>query len=119
MSPTDITMHELADELNVEPPVLFGCNASEVVFIMTVSPLLALPILVLTWVLTDFFVAVLIFALCLATFVYAVLRYIQRLKNGRPDGYYLTQLLVLKRKYWPDGSLVNISSRWDNRRSLS
>ncbi len=111
-------MPELADELNFQPAVLFGCTASEIATIITVVPLALLPVLIGVWIMFEFFIAVTVYAVAVALTAFFMMRRLQSVKNGRPKGYYQSRWLAIKRRVWPDGSLINTTKRWDKRRSI-
>jgi len=85
----------LADRLNVEPAIFKGCSSSELGVIVGVAALVWLPVSLL---LTDLLDAVTMgFGLAGVGVVGTVImmaNLFQRLKRGRPDGYYQQQVSI-------------------------
>ena len=105
----------LADRLNVEPAIFKGCSSSELGIIVGVAALVWLPV---TLLLTDLMGAVTMgFGLAGVGVVGTVIvmaSVFQRLKRGRPDGYYQQQVSI----WFSDHGLrrapfVRRSGAWD------
>ena len=89
------TDHILADRLNVEPAIFKGCSSSELGVIVAVAIIVWLPLSVLlAWMLgaPSMGLGMAGIAIVLTVFITAVV--FQRVKRGRPDGYYQQQFII-------------------------
>ena len=86
--------HEiLADRLNAEPAIFKGCSSSELGLIVGVSILLWLPLsLLLAWFLGAITLGFGIAGIGVVATVVICATLFQRVKRGRPDGYYQQQI---------------------------
>lgn len=82
----------LADRLNVEPAIFKGCSSSELGIIVTLAVLLWLPLSVLlAWAMGAPSMGLGIAGMAIVGTVVVTASVFQRLKRGRPDGYYQQQ----------------------------
>ena len=105
----------LADRLNVEPAIFKGCSSSELGVIVGVSALIWLPVsLLLAWLMGAVTMGFGIAGVGVVATVVVMASLFQRLKRGRPDGYYQQQIMI-----WLDdhglrrSSFVRRSGAWD------
>ena len=85
----------LADRLNVEPAIFKGCSSSEVGMIVTLAVMLWLPLSVLlAWALGAPSMGLGIAGIAIVGTVVVTASIFQRLKRGRPDGYYQQQFIL-------------------------
>ena len=88
------TRNILADRLNVEPAIFRGCSSSELGIIVTLAVLIWLPISVLlAWGLGAASMGLGIAGVIVATVVISASIF-QRLKRGRPHGYYQQRFII-------------------------
>ena len=109
------TQEILADRLNAEPVIFRGCSSSELGMIVGVAVVLWLPLsLLLAWLLGAITMG---FRLARVAPVATVVPYatlFQRIKRGRPEGYYQQRIRIrlhdlgLHRSPW-----VRRSGAWD------
>ena len=99
----------LANRLNTEPAIFKGCSSSELGVIVGVAALIWLPVsLLLAWLMG-----------VVAT-VIAMATLFQRLKRGRPDGYYQQQIAIhLDDRGLRRSPFIRRSGTWDIGRSRS
>jgi conjugative transfer region protein (TIGR03750 family) len=104
----------LADRLNVEPAIFKGCSSSELGVIVGVAALIWLPVsLLLAWLMGVVTMGFGIAGVGVVATVIVTASLFQRLKRGRPDGYYQQQIMI-----WLDdhglrrSSFVRRSGAW-------
>jgi conjugative transfer region protein (TIGR03750 family) len=104
----------LADRLNVEPAIFMGCSSSELGVIVGVAALIWLPVsLLLAWLMGAVTMGFGIAGVGVVATVIVTASLFQRLKRGRPDGYYQQQIMI-----WLDdhglrrSSFVRRSGAW-------
>lgn len=93
--------HVLGARMNAEPPILKGCSSSELLMVAGVATLIWLPI----GLLAAFFLGPVTIALAgglVVGTIYIGAGVFQRIKRGRPDGYY---------QHWIDGRLHRLGLR--------
>ena len=105
----------LADRLNVEPAIFKGCSSSELGVIVGVAALIWLPVsLLLAWLMGVVTMGFGIAGVGVVATVIVMASLFQRLKRGRPDGYYQQQIMI-----WLDdhglrrSAFVRCSGAWD------
>ena len=82
----------LADRLNVEPAIFKGCSSSELGIIVTLALIFWLPLSVLlAWLMGAPSMGLGIAGIAIVGTVVVTASVFQRLKRGRPDGYYQQQ----------------------------
>lgn len=82
----------LADRLNVEPAIFKGCSSSELGIIVTLAVIIWLPVSVLlAWGLGAASMGLGMAGIAIVGTVVITASVFQRLKRGRPDGYYQQQ----------------------------
>jgi len=85
----------LADRLNVEPAIFKGCSSSELGVIVTLAMLVWLPVSVLlAWMLGAPSMGLGLAGVAVVGTVVVTGSVFQRLKRGRPDGYYQQQFVI-------------------------
>ena len=85
----------LADRLNVEPAIFRGCSSSELGVIVGVAALIWLPVsLLLAGLMGAVTMGFGIAGVGVVATVIVTASLFQRLKRGRPDGYYQQQTLI-------------------------
>ncbi len=85
----------LADRLNVEPSIFRGCTSSELGIIVTLAVLIWLPISVLlAWGLGAASMGLGIAGVAIVATVVISASIFQRLKRGRPHGYYQQRFIM-------------------------
>jgi conjugative transfer region protein (TIGR03750 family) len=105
----------LADRLNAEPVIFRGCSSSELGMIVGVSVLVWLPLsLLLAWLLGAITMGFGIAGVGVVATVVVCATLFQRIKRGRPEGYYQQRIRIrlhdlgLHRSPW-----VRRSGAWD------
>lgn len=105
----------LANRLNAEPSIFKGCSSSELGVIVGVAALIWLPVsLLLAWLMGAVTMGFGIAGVGVVATVIAMATLFQRLKRGRPDGYYQQQIMI-----WLDdhglrrSAFVRRSGAWD------
>ena len=105
----------LADRLNAEPAIFRGCSSSELGLIVGISAALWLPLsLLLAWLLGAVTMGFGIAGVGVVATVVVCATVFQRIKRGRPEGYYQKQIRIclhdlgLRRSPW-----VRRSGLWD------
>jgi conjugative transfer region protein (TIGR03750 family) len=105
----------LADRLNAEPVIFRGCSSSELGMIVVVSALIWLPLsLLLAWLFGAITMGFGIAGGGVVATVVVCATVFQRIKRGRPDGYYQQRIhiqlhdLGVRRSPW-----VRRSGAWD------
>ena len=82
----------LADRLNVEPAIFKGCSSSELGIIVTLAVIVWLPLSVLlAWAFGAPSMGLGLAGIAIVGTVVITASIFQRLKRGRPDGYYQQQ----------------------------
>ncbi len=90
-----VTRHLLADRLNVEPAIFRGCSSSELGIIVTLAVIIWLPISVLlAWGLGAASMGLGIAGVAIVATVVITASIFQRLKRGRPHGYYQQRFII-------------------------
>ena len=85
----------LADRLNVEPAIFKGCSSSELGVIVTLAIIIWLPVSVLlAWALGAPSMGLGIAGITIVLTVVITAVVFQRVKRGRPDGYYQQQFII-------------------------
>ncbi len=85
----------LADRLNVEPAIFRGCSSSELGIIVTLAAVIWLPLsLLLAWLSGVPSMGLGVAGIAIVGTVVAAASVFQRLKRGRPDGYYQQQSII-------------------------
>ena len=85
----------LADRLNVEPAIFKGCSSSELGIIVSVATLVWLPVsLLLTGLMGAVTMGFGLAGVGVVGTVIVTAGLFQRLKRGRPDGYYQQQVSI-------------------------
>ena len=85
----------LADRLNVEPAIFRGCSSSELGIIVTLATLVWLPLSVLlAWSLGAASMGLGLAGVAIVGTVVITASIFQRLKRGRPDGYYQQRFII-------------------------
>ncbi len=105
----------LADRLNVEPVIFKGCSTSELGAIVGVAALIWLPVsLLLAWLMGAITMGFGIAGVGVVSTVIVMSSLFQRLKRGRPDGYYQQQILVwLDERGLRRSPFLRRSGAWD------
>jgi conjugative transfer region protein (TIGR03750 family) len=105
----------LADRLNAEPVIFRGCSSSELGMIVGVAIVLWLPLsLLLAWLLGAITMGFGIAGVGVVATVVVCATLFQRIKRGRPEGYYQQRIRIrlhdlgLRRSPW-----VRRSGAWD------
>ena len=105
----------LADRLNAEPVIFKGCSSSELGMIVGVSGLIWLPLsLLLAWMLGAITMGFGLAGVGVVGTVVVSASLFQRIKRGRPEGYYQQQIRIrlhdlgVRRSPW-----VRRSGAWD------
>jgi conjugative transfer region protein (TIGR03750 family) len=92
MSPHD---NVLANRLNAEPAIFKGCSSSELGVIATVATVVWFPVsLLLAWLLGAPSMGLGLAGITIVATVVIAARGFERLKRGRPDGYYQQRLII-------------------------
>jgi conjugative transfer region protein (TIGR03750 family) len=85
----------LAERMNVEPPIFRGCSSSELGMIVFAAAVVWLPVsLLVAWALGALSMGFGIAGIAIVATVVLTAGLFQRVKRGRPDGYYQQQLTV-------------------------
>jgi conjugative transfer region protein (TIGR03750 family) len=85
----------LAERMNVEPPIFRGCSSSELGLIVSLAVAIWLPLsLLLAWGLGAPSMGFGIAGIAIVATVVLTAGLFQRVKRGRPDGYYQQQLII-------------------------
>ncbi len=85
----------LADRLNVEPTIFKGCSSSELGTIVGVAALIWLPVsLLLAGLMGAVTMGFGLAGVGVVGTVIVMAKLFQRLKRGRPDGYYQQQIII-------------------------
>jgi conjugative transfer region protein (TIGR03750 family) len=105
----------LADRLNVEPAIFKGCSSSELGLIVGVAALVGLPVsLLLAGLMGAITMGFGIAGVGVVATVIVMASLFQRLKRGRPDGYYQQQALIwLSDRGLRHAPFIRRSGAWD------
>jgi len=105
----------LADRLNVEPAIFKGCSSSELGLIVGVAALVWLPVsLLLAGLMGAITMGFGIAGVGVVGTVIVMASLFQRLKRGRPDGYYQQQALIwLSDRGLRHAPFIRRSGAWD------
>ena len=93
--------HVLGARMNAEPPILKGCSSSELLMVAGAATLIWLPIGLVAALFLGPVTIALAGGLIVGT-IYIGAGIFQRIKRGRPDGYY---------QHWIDGRLHRLGLR--------
>lgn len=109
----------LANRLNAEPAIFKGCSSSELGLIVVVAALIWLPVsLLLAWLLGAITMGFGMAGVGVVATVIVMATLFQRLKRGRPDGYYQQQIAIRLADYGVRRSpFIRRSGAWDIGRS--
>ena len=105
----------LADRLNVEPAIFKGCSSSELGIIVSVAALVWLPVsLLLTGLMGAVTMGFGLAGVGVVGTVIVTAGLFQRLKRGRPDGYYQQQVSIwLSDQGLRRAPFIRRSGAWD------
>ena len=104
----------LAERMNAEPMILRGCTSSELMTLVVIAIAVWIPLSILiTWSLNAIAMAMGIAGIGVLVTVVMMATLFQKIKRGRPDGYYQQTIAIwLHRKRWrrskfclPDGRM--------------
>ena len=111
----------LANRLNAEPSIFKGCSSSELGIIVSVAALIWLPVsLLLAWLMGAVTMGFGIAGVGVVATVIVMATLFQRLKRGRPDGYYQQRMAIYLDDYGLRRSpFIRRSGAWDIGRSSS
>ena len=85
----------LADRLNVEPAIFKGCSSSELGVIVTLAVIVWLPLSVLlAWLLGAPSMGLGMAGIAIVLTVVITASVFQRIKRGRPNGYYQQRFII-------------------------
>jgi conjugative transfer region protein (TIGR03750 family) len=85
----------LAERMNVEPAIFRGCSSSELGIIVAVAVVLWLPLsLLVAWALGAVSMGFGIAGIAIVATVVLTAGLFQRIKRGRPDGYYQQRFII-------------------------
>lgn len=109
----------LANRLNSEPAIFKGCSSSELGVIVSVAALIWLPVsLLLAWLMGAVTMGFGIAGVGVVATVIVMATLFQRLKRGRPDGYYQQQIAIhLDEHGLRRFQFIRRSGAWDIGRS--
>lgn len=105
----------LADRVNAEPPIFRGCSSSELLMLLLGSAAFWVPAgLVLAWLMGALFAALGVAGLGIFITVWLAATWFQRIKRGRPEGYYQQRLMVFLHDHGLHRSpFIRRSGYWD------
>jgi conjugative transfer region protein (TIGR03750 family) len=105
----------LADRLNAEPAIFKGCSSSELGILVSVAALVWLPVsLLLTGLMGAVTMGFGVAGVGVVGTVIVMASLFQRLKRGRPDGYYQQQIAIgLSDHGLRHASFIRRSGAWD------
>ncbi len=105
----------LADRLNVEPAIFKGCSSSELGLLVSVAALVWLPVsLLLTGLMGAVTMGFGMAGVGVVATVIVMAGLFQRLKRGRPDGYYQQQIAIwLSDHGLRQAPFIRRSGAWD------
>ncbi len=109
----------LANRLNAEPAIFKGCSSSELGLIVVVAACIWLPVsLLLAWLLGAITMGFGMAGVGVVATVIVMATLFQRLKRGRPDGYYQQQFTIRLADHGVRRSpFIRRSGAWDIGRS--
>ncbi len=96
ISPDDAYLDEvMAERMNSEPMILRGCTSSELVTLVVIAIAIWIPLSILVaWLLDAIAMAMGIAGIGILITVVVMATLFQRIKRGRPDGYYQQAIAV-------------------------
>ena len=105
----------LADRLNAEPAIFKGCSSSELGILVSVAALVWLPVsLLLTGLMGAVTMGFGVAGVGVVGTVIVMASLFQRLKRGRPDGYYQQQIAIwLSDHGMRHAPFIRRSGAWD------
>lgn len=105
----------LADRLNAEPAIFKGCSSSELGILVSVAALVWLPVsLLLTGLMGAVTMGFGVAGVGVVGTVIVMASVFQRLKRGRPDGYYQQQIAIwLSDRGLRHAPFIRRSGAWD------
>ena len=105
----------LADRLNVEPAIFKGCSSSELGLIVSVAAFIWLPVsLLLAGLMGAVTMGFGLAGIGIVATVLITAGVFQRLKRGRPDGYYQQRFLITLSEYGlRRAPFIRRSGAWD------
>jgi len=105
----------LADRLNAEPAIFKGCSSSELGILVSVAAFVWLPVsLLLTGLMGAVTMGFGVAGVGVVGTVIVMASLFQRLKRGRPDGYYQQQIAIwLSDHGLRHASFIRRSGAWD------
>ncbi len=105
----------LADRINAEPPILRGCSSSELLILLVGGVMFWVPVgLILGSLMGAVFAALGIAGIGIIATVWLAATAFQRIKRGRPDGYYQQRVLVfLHDTHLYPSRFIRRSGLWD------
>lgn len=105
----------LADRLNAEPAIFKGCSSSELGVIVAVAALVWLPVsLLLAGLMGAVTMGFGLAGVGVVATVIVMASLFQRLKRGRPDGYYQQQIVIwLSDRGLRRAPFIRRSGAWD------
>jgi conjugative transfer region protein (TIGR03750 family) len=102
----------LAERLNAEAPIFRGCSSSELSLITALAVLIWLPVSVLlAWILGAPAMGLGLAGIAIVLTVIVMGSIFQRIKCGRPDGYYQQKLTFLLERLRPS-PFVRLDGDW-------
>ena len=104
----------LAERLNDEPPIFRGCSSSELGLITGLAVLIWMPVSVLiAWVLGAAAMGLGLAGVAIVATVIVMGSVFQRIKRGRPDGYYQQKLsMALARTHLRPAPFIRCDGDW-------
>lgn len=110
----------LAERLNAEPVIFKGCGSSELAYLLVVAVAFWFPVsIVLATLLGAPAMGIGSSAVGVLATVWFMAGVLQRLKRGRPDGYYQQRIVVWLHDHKLRRSpLIRASGAWDIGRTL-
>ncbi|WP_242464610.1 TIGR03750 family conjugal transfer protein [Halorhodospira abdelmalekii] len=105
----------MAERLNEEPPVFRGCSSSELVAILTAGTLFWLPVgIAIGWMFGRAMMGIGGAAIMVLATVFVAATIFQKVKKGRPTGYYQQRFrLALHRAGLMRAPVILRSGSWD------
>lgn len=105
----------LTDRVNAEPPILRGCSSTELGVLLLASAGVWVPMsLFVGALLGAAFAGLGVAGVLIVGTVYVGATWLQKIKRGRPDGYYLQRLIVFLHDHRLHASgLCRRSGVWD------
>jgi len=104
----------LAERLNAEPPIFRGCSATELGLIVGIAIAIWLPIsLLIAWLLGAVTMGLGLAGVAIVGTVILMGTVFQRIKRGRPEGYYQQKLLIdLARLHLRSAPFIRCDGHW-------